>query len=477
MPAGTSSWRAGRWWARARLPLILAAVSVGFLATTGRQGGTGGPATGRPLLWQAKVGEFVHKVRAIGSLRAGELTGVTSPLSGLLITARAPEGAAVRQGDLIFQLDRSELEEQVLQTRTDLVPAEASLAAANAGLKKTKLATEEAVREAEAKLRVAEARLALQEQKPLPADRAIAEADLEEATARFTYADYWFETTRELFAEGVVSQSDLDLAVLSQHTAASDMRHAQKVLAETLKGAEPADLEEARAALAEAQMAVQVARETGPKRLLQATAAVESEGRKVQQLRDKLTQLQADLEKTEIRAEHDGTLFAHEGERVDVGDQTWRGLILADLARPSSLIFHVRVRECDSRLVEEGQPAAIFLIAMPRRPLEGVVTKVGKVLAEGEETPGMPCLDVEIGLKGDVAGIRPAMRGHVEIEVGRVREAVVLPQCTLSENRVRALTDRGLEERQVEILASNGTHVAIGSGVRAGEWVALWAQE
>ena len=477
MPAGRSSWRARCWWRKALLPVVLAAASMALLAATGRQGGTGGPAAGRPLLCQARVGEFVHTVRAAGSLRAGELTGITSPLSGLLITARVPEGALVRQGDLIFQLDRSGLEEQVLQTRTDSVPAKATLAAARAGLERTKMATEGALRETEAKLRVAEARLALQEQKPLPADRTIAEAELREATARFTYADYWLGTTRQLLEEGVTSQRDLDLAVLSQRTAGAAMRHAQKILAETLKGPEPADLDAARAALAEARMAVQVAREAGQERLQQATAAVQSAAHKLDQLQNKLVQLQEDLGKTEIRAEHDGTLFAHEGRRVSIGDRTWRGLTLADLARPSSLIFHVRVRECDSRLVEEGQPATIFLLSMPRRPFAGAVTKVGKALAEDSDAPGMSYLDVEIGLQRDVAGIRPGMTGFAEVEVKRIPEAVVLPRCAVSGNRVAVLTESGLARRQVEILASNGTTVAIGAGLRAGEWVALCAQE
>jgi membrane fusion protein (multidrug efflux system) len=114
--------RTGRWVVIAVLVVAAAAVAVPRLISK-RSGG--GPAAASPARG-TRVAVFVHTVRAeplserlstTGTLRANEQIEITSEISGLVKGVRFQEGARVSQGDVLVELDASELDAQRARAR------------------------------------------------------------------------------------------------------------------------------------------------------------------------------------------------------------------------------------------------------------------------------------------------------------------------------------------------------------------------
>ncbi|MGD2174525.1 MAG: efflux RND transporter periplasmic adaptor subunit, partial [Candidatus Brocadiaceae bacterium] len=348
------------------------------------------PPTGeRALACRARVGDFVRSVRARGTLRAARVTLITAQLSDHYVVELVPRGASVAAGDVIARLDTEGIEEEILNTRGEIVAARSALAAAEAAFERTKLEVGTGIEELEAQLAVARAKLQYEQARPLPEEERIAEAMLKRAEARLEYARYWRELTRLLFEEDLASQQDVRRAEFDHHTARIELARAEKAHEETLKGASREDLEEAEVEVDELRVELQEARETREQRTNKARAKVEEAQNTLDKLQTTLSELEEDLEKATVRAEHDGAVFSHGESTVQVGDPVWKGKAIADLADTSALVLSCKVRECDSQLVEEGQAARVHLLSMPGRPIEGEVVSVAGTLSEDDANPDM----------------------------------------------------------------------------------------
>ncbi|MCK4284192.1 MAG: efflux RND transporter periplasmic adaptor subunit [Candidatus Brocadiae bacterium] len=440
-------------------------------------GGQDPPPVGGLIVVQARFAEFRRTVRVPGALQPEEKTRITSKLSGVPILKLLPEGTAVRAGDVIVELDTADIEENILTVKEDIVTAEANLTAAQIAFERAKAEIEEDTAELEAKLAVAQARFDLEQSRPLPGPLAVARAQLDRAKAGCQYAEYWLASTRELFEEGALSRKDVRAAELAHHSAVLDQQHAQRTLNEIAGGAQPEDLGSARAELTEARVSYEQAAQSKEDRVKTAEASVKSAENALDALRRRLSELEDDLENTQITAPHDGVVFAHAGRQLDIGYPTWPGLVLAELADTSSLVLHGRVREADSRLVVVDQPARVRLLAHPDRAVPGTVTKVAETLSEDEDSPGVRYLEVEVKLDEVPPGMRPRMNGYAEVEVESMSHALVIPRACILDGKVTALEGTKRRTRSVDVLASDGSMAAIGSGLADGQWVLLNPEE
>jgi multidrug resistance efflux pump len=461
---------------------VLALLAGGLLAL-GFSVGSGGcdrgdavSAAGIPAV-QARLADFNHTIRVLGTLRPEKTTRVTSELNYLKVTKVIPEGSQVRKGDVLVELDTTSSQEDILTAKESMATGEADLASARATFEKAKVEIEAEVKELEAKLAVAEARFALEQSKPLPEKLLTARAQLDQATAGWGYAGYWLETTRALFDEGVLGRRDVRSAELSHHSASLDRQQAEKALAEITKGAKPEDLESARAKLTEARVSLEQAAASKEQRIEQAESAVKSAENAVGDARRKLAQLEEDLSKAHIKAPHDGTAFAPGGTKVTVGDYAWRGRTLVELADTSSLLLQGKAQEADSRLVSVGQAAVVHLLAFPDGSIPGVVAKVGDALTEDEGNPKLKHLEVEVKLERVPEGVRPRMTGYAEVVVEHVPKAVVIPCSSVRDGFVMVVDQGKLHKRKVEVRASDAAFAAIRSGLREGEWVCRCPEE
>ena len=82
---------------------------------------------------------FVDALRVQGAVRAKDAAGVSARIPGTLDAVFVDEGARVKKGDALFQVDRQNLENAVRAAKDDLAMAKAKLAQAEATVGKAKL--------------------------------------------------------------------------------------------------------------------------------------------------------------------------------------------------------------------------------------------------------------------------------------------------------------------------------------------------
>jgi len=89
---------------------------------------------------------FVDALRVQGAVRAKDAAGVSARIPGTIDAVFVDEGARVKKGDALFQVDRQNLENAVRAARDDLAMAKANLAQAEATVGKAGLDAERMAR-------------------------------------------------------------------------------------------------------------------------------------------------------------------------------------------------------------------------------------------------------------------------------------------------------------------------------------------
>ncbi len=271
---------------------------------------------------ETKKGTIVQTVSASGKMRPVVEVKISAKVSGTIVALKVQEGDSVHKGDLLLRLDREKYLAMRDQSKSALKSSQASLWKAQAD----------------------------------------------------------FNRSKQLFAQKLASEADLQSA-------------------------------EASLKLAESQVEQQTA---------------------------SLKEIEDDLSKTEIYSPMKGVvsqLNKEEGEMVlGASFQEDVIMVIADLRNMEA---EVEVDENDVVSVNVGDPVKIEIDAFPDTTFKGEVTRI----ANSGSTQGLGTQDeitnfiVEIGVKERIPGLRPGMSATVDIEVEKHDDAVYVPiQCVAMRN-------------------------------------------
>lgn len=174
--------------------------------------------------------------------------------------ALATQRARLEQAQVQLAETRTTTEEQIRQAQANLDAARARLAQAEAqaNAEPTMVAAE--VTQAEANLERARQDLAVLEAGTRPQEIAQAQARVDEAEAVAENARVELERQRSLLAKGFVSQQSVDAAQRAYDTARSQLASAREALSLAQAGPRPEEIERARAAVRQAEAALEAAR-------------------------------------------------------------------------------------------------------------------------------------------------------------------------------------------------------------------------
>ena len=228
------------------------------------------------------------------------------------------------------------------------------------------------------------------------------------------------------------------------------------------------------------------------------TAKVEVEAAKaaVEQSRSALDQAEDDLARTTIRSPMDGIVIqldAEKGETVVPGSTNLPGSVIMTVADMSRLRAEVEVSEVDVVQLAIGQKAVVNVDALADRPQQGHVVEIA-TSGRKDATQGTIRFAVKIALDDPDPALRPAMTAKVDILTATRKDALTVPiqavvKRTLSADgkEVRGVAAKGLEEsdvvyliedgkavvRKVETGISDELYVEITSGLTQGEEVVV----
>ena len=154
---------------------------------------------------------------------------------------------------------------------------------------------------------------------------------------------------------------------------------------------------------------------------------------KQQQAESIVTQTQSSISQMMRTAPRDGTVIYMtnwRGEKKKIGDTCWKAERVVEIPDLGRMKAEGEVDEQDAGRVAVGQRVTLRLDSHPDDELHGTITMAARTVQRkrGTQDP-VKVLRVDIKLDGvDPAKMRPGMRFQGTIELGRVKNAVLIPR-------------------------------------------------
>lgn len=333
------------------VPILIVVLTVGGLIVRSRmRRDAGGPRT-----VEVRQGDVVLSVKETGTIEAKQQVEVKSQAAGQILRLLVDESQPVKKGDLIAELDPTEIQREVERTEAQITGARAALDQAiasggstekqvEASIRGAREAVEQArsrlaqarerassqsvvsrtqVEQAEAALRSAEESLSLEQEATQRQRLAEAQSAFDQAQANLTNAETEAQRAQELQAEGFMSASQVDERRRQVEVARAQFNSAKERLdtvekeTQSRQRALSASVDEAKAALRAAQAresetAISREEATGAEAALRQAQAAYEEGlagqarvvvaaREVDKAQANLQQLQSAMEQARVR--------------------------------------------------------------------------------------------------------------------------------------------------------------------------------
>lgn len=189
---------------------------------------------------------------------------------------------------------------------------------------------------------------------------------------------------------------------------------------------------------------------------------------------------QSSISQMTVRSPRDGTVVYitnWRGDKKKEGDTTWKAERVLEIPDLTKMKADGEVDEVDAGRVAVGQRVTLRLDAHPDDELHGTITSAGRTVQRkrGTQDP-LKVLRVEIRLdKTDPAKMRPGMRFQGLIELGRVRNAVLIPrEAIFLSSRgpyIQRRTPLRVEQVPLTLGRENDKFVQVLKGLEAGDRV------
>ncbi|MEX0938618.1 MAG: efflux RND transporter periplasmic adaptor subunit [Pirellulales bacterium] len=419
--------------------------------------------------------------------------------NGTQIIYIVPNGQAVKEGDLLVELDSAPIRD-LLDTQTlDYQQAVSEQIQGDAKYENQKTQNETTKAEAELKLRLAQIELKMYDdgnngtyQLELEAtERTIetAKNGILEAMANLALKTTEFDGIEKLFELGYRGKGDLDESRYAFMQAEDGLASATNTLETAL--AERRKLEQydyqvqkltLEGAVASAQRALDQVLVDNVSLLAQAKATLDAADQRLAKEEERLDLLKNQLQHCKIFAPHDGmAVYADQDRRnSEIAEGTFVRerqslLTLPDL---SKMQVQTAVHESVLNQVEPNQTVSVRVDAFPDRVYRGVIESVA-VLPDSSNwsSSDIKVYETVVRIEEEVEQLKPGMTAVVEIHVDRLRDVVSVPVQAIvqieKDNWCYVQSERGVERRKLDLGRTNDKFVQIRTGLQPGEQVVL----
>lgn len=483
----TRKGRSGFPWVGALVVLLGSGVVAGGMLLAGDEASA--PDSGGAVFAAAR-GPLTISVTETGTIQAREQVVITNQVEGRTeIIFIVDEGTQVSRGDLLVELDSSQLEDQKINQEIAVQNAEAAFIRARENLAVAESQAESDVSKAELDHRFAiEDKTKYiegeypKEQKELQSRITLAKEELERAEDRL-------EGSERLFAEKYIAETELEGDRLARNRTHLDWELAVDNLNLLEKYTYPRRIDELGSNIEQTRLALDRVRRKASADIVQARAELRAAEAEFNRQQTRLAKLEDQIAKTKIYSPTSGMVIYASSvdrgrwdndERLEAGYQAREREELIYLPTASSLMAEVEIPEAALEKVEVGQGVRVTIPAMPGAEFFGRVARIAPLPDDGGWwNPGVISYDTEIHIEGEIPGVRTGMSCEVEIIVAEYEDAVYVPVQSVvrSGSRtavfVRDASSGAVERRMVDVGLDNNVMVKIVSGIAAGEEVTL----
>jgi HlyD family secretion protein len=465
-------------------------------------------------------GSIVSSITAVGAVRAGAEVVLSFEAPGRVSMVAVSEGDRVERGQLLAQLDQSDLELQVHSAEAVLASAQAQLDALREGARPEEISASEGqvaaaqaaldqaiaqrdqLRGGAAEADIAAAQAAVESARadldqvragPSPEERAQAQAALDSAKASLDQAQAAYDQVAGQKNVGMLPQS------LALQNATIEMKRAQANYDALLSHPTPAELAAAQAQVAQAEAHLAQLEARLEPQLRVANAAVDAAEAQLDIAQAQLDLLRAGARSSEIAAAQaqveqstvavdsarlaskranleaplDGTVARTD---IEIGESVSAQMPAMTLVGDSQFTIEADVDEADIGWIEIGQEVKIAFDAFADRELTGRVLAIAPLASVDL---GIVYYRVTIQSQETDLPLRAGMTANTEIVREQREDVLLVPNLAiaLDARTGRKYVDRhtatGIERVEIETGLTTALYSEVLSGLQEGDPVVI----
>ncbi len=438
---------------------------------------------------EVRRGDLLISETVRGNLEAKESISLRSEIEReVTILYLIDEGTKVSEGDLVCELDVSELEDRKISQEIEVKSAEATFTKAREQYEIQVIQNETDL--ADAKLQEELARMDLEKYVVTDGEWTNELAASEEAIAlkkeELVRAEDVLRNTQILFDKGFAQALELEGDTATVRRIGVEIDQAKRD--RDLKVAYEHDrrLKELGAAVKTAERNIEKTRKQAIARLADFEAERESASYKLKREQDSLARINQQVGKAKIYAPEEGIVVYGRkksrwggGEPVEQGGTVYERQEIISMPKPGGMTVEASLHETRLKLVKEGQNCRISIDALPGRSYEGFVSFVAVLPDSGSywANPNQRIYKAEITIEDAVPEMRPGMSCGIEILVENLVDVLYVPRQAVffDGDRTVAFVNNGeeVETREVQVGQDNSRWVSISEGLSEGEFVLL----
>ena len=447
-------------------------------------------AAAESSLYTVARGDLLITVTATGDLKAKNSIKIAPEIQGrATIVYLVEEGKRVEKGEILAELDKTEIETQVSEMEIKVEQAEDTLFQAEEALKIQKIQNENDLEKAQLDLKFAlwdldkyEAEHKKKEKEKRVAVRS-AETELTKANDKLTV----FEK-EQLVEKGFKTENEYKEVEFKVEEAETKLDSARTDLDLLLDFTYPREKEEKKRKIAEAERNLEMVKIKTASDLQLKNKSVQVRGAQLESQVTRLDQLRKELEKMTIKAPSPGLVIYGRSERpwerqdIYVGASTYRGRTLFTLPDVSLMQVAASVNEVDLPRVKLGQKANVSIESLPHIKPKGTVEKIA-TLANRQHwwMPEVKEFDVDITIEECPEELKPGVSAKAEIVVDSLKDVTYVPLEAVFEREGQEVCYVAASEqfvaRPVKTGKSNDDFVKIKEGLQPGEKIALFCPD
>jgi HlyD family secretion protein len=442
-----------------------------------------------PLTCRVEEGPLTISVTEAGTIKPRETIVLKSQLEGRsTILFLIPEGRQVEKGELLVELDVTQLKDQRVEQEIRVRNAEAAYIRSRENLEVVKNQAKSDVEKAELALRFAQEDLRNYKDGKYPNEKTKLEGQLayrEQQLERSKEKAGWSE---KLYSEKYLSETELKADRLAFQQAELDLVSAQNDLKLLEEYTYQREIDQLTSDVDQAQMALERVTKKSSADVIQAEADLAAREAEFNRQKDILTKLDEQIGKAKIAAPASGivvyatsTQFSWRGntEPMAEGQEVHERQELIHLPTADTFMAVVKVHESSLKKVYPGLPVSVTVEALPGRTLMGTVAKIAP-MPDAQSmfmNPDLKLFATEIHVEGGADALRTGMTCAAEIVIERHEKVLYAPvQCVVRVNGTPTVYVRESGRtvpRAVEIGLDNNRMVHLTSGVQAGELLVM----
>lgn len=474
---------------------ILAAVIVAVAVTAVVGGvawtrsGDSGSADGSVATYAVRQGPLTISVVESGTIKSQDQVILKNEVEGqVTLIYLIPEGTRVKEGELLAELDASQLQDNRVERVIRLQNAEAAFIRARENLAVVKSQAESDVAQADLDYRFAQTDLNKYIEGDYPQLLKEAESKIKLAEEEQRRAEEKLNWSQRLRDEKYISDTELqaDEIAFSRANVDLELAKAEKDLLE--KYTKPRQIEQLESDIAQANRALERVKLRANSDIVQAEADLTAAEAEYEQEKSKLADIDRQISLTKIYAPRAGLVVYATSvqsrrwggqQPLEEGQSVRERQELIYLPSTDSMMAELMIHESSLEKVQIGQYVSVTVDAVPGRSFAGRVHSIAP-LPDAQSTwmnPDLKLYPTKVTLDGANPDLRTGMSCRAEIVVAQLPDAVYVPiQAVTRLNGKPTVFVRNLgrfESRPVEIGMDNNNLVHVVSGLQKGEVVSL----